>query len=160
MLMVVVTVILAAAVSSNSLGFMKGSDPAPYAVFDVQIKKDVDVGGSIISFMEIKQVTGETIDTKELKITTFYAEGAAPLTEVFPSNSTVPSWNNPAANETEFGDYVLKPGRVMIAQSDVDDGMEKMVTDWDEVDSGDFITVTLVHIPTGKVIFEADVEVV
>jgi FlaG/FlaF family flagellin (archaellin) len=159
--MVVVTVILAAAVSSNSLGFMKGSDPAPSAVFEVQIQKDVQVDSNVISYLKIKEISGATINTADIKITTYYENGSTtPLTEVLPSNSTVPSWNNPAASDKEFGDYVIKPGRIMIARSDIDDGMETMITDWDDVESGDFITVSIVHIPTGKVIFEADVEVV
>jgi flagellin-like protein len=164
MLMVVVTVILAAAVSSNSVGFMQGSKTAPVAVFEVQIKMDVPVGSDNVSFMKITETTGDTIDTADLKITTYYPKSNDnPLTEVLPTGSDVPYWNNPAMDEEDakFGNYVVKPGVVMIAQSDsTKDDMKTMIADWDDVESGDFITVSIVHTPTGKVIFESDVEVV
>ena len=52
-------------------------------------------------------------------------------------------------------------GIVMIAQSNsTHNGMEEMITDWKDVEIGDFISVSIIHTPTGKVIFEADVEVV
>ena len=52
----------------------------------------------------------------------------------------------------------------MIAESNEDDvpgrtGMEALVSDWKNVTTGDFITVTLVHIPSGKPIFDSEVEV-
>jgi flagellin-like protein len=186
MLMVVITVILAAAVSSYGSGVISGTQTAPSAAFEVQIKKNIDVSGTIISFMKIKQVTGESIDTKHLKIVTFNANSSdAPMKEVIPNvvntnisasgasaNGVSPYWNNPAIGTfgdeaVDFGNFVLKPGVVMIAESNENDvgksigtGMEAMISDWANVTKGDFISVSIVHTRSGKVIFQSDVEVV
>lgn len=181
MLMIVVTVILAAAVSSYSSGMFGGTKMAPSAVFEVQIKKNVEVDGDTISFLKIKEVTGDTIDTSDLKIVTYYPKGnATPMTEVIPgqlnANSTdsgnpgvAPYWNNPAIGEfgddaVNFGNYTLKPGVVMMAkceESSVDDsGLQAVIAEWENVSEGDFITVGIVHTHSGKVIFESDVEVI
>ncbi|WP_321430983.1 type IV pilin N-terminal domain-containing protein [uncultured Methanolobus sp.] len=188
MLMVVVTVILAAAVSSYAGGLAGVTKTAPTATFEVQIKKGVDIGGENISFMKIKEITGDSIDTRDLKIITTYAvdNSKFSMTEVYPNSSntylinggtpTIPSvspyWSNPAMGdfgtdeEVNFGNYVLKPGVVMIAEGNEDDvpkddacGIEAVIADWQNVSSGDFITVTLVHIPSGNSIFDSDVEV-
>jgi len=191
MLMVVVTVILAAAVSAYSGGMMSGTKTAPSAAFEVQIKKSVDIGGVNTSFIKIKEITGDSIDTKHLKIVTSYADSNNNfyMKEVYPNqanthslvngnlpgiDSVSPYWSNPAIGQfgtdeaVNFGQYVLKPGVVMIAESNEDNlgsgsgdtGMEAMISGWENVTSGDFITVSLVHMPSNKVIFESDVEVV
>ncbi|MDK2830430.1 type IV pilin N-terminal domain-containing protein [Methanolobus sp. WCC1] len=188
MLMVVVTVILAAAVSSYSGGLVSGTKTAPSATFEVQIKKGVDIGGENISFMKIKEITGDSIDTKDLKIITSYTGGNNDfyLKEVYPNvdntdvvngntpiiTSVSPYWSNPAIGEfgqdeeVNFGNYILRPGVVMIADcnendvSSYDTGIEAVISGWENISSGDFITVSLVDIPSGKVIFESDVEVV
>ncbi|SFM26637.1 type IV pilin N-terminal domain-containing protein [Methanolobus profundi] len=189
MLMVVVTVILAAAVSSYAGGIGGNTRTAPTATFEVQIKKDVDIGGDTISFIKIKEITGDSIDTSDLKIITSYIDdnGNFSITEVYPNSentylinggspsisSVSPYWSNPAIGdfgtdeEVNFGNYVLKPGVVMIAEANENDvpaddatGMEALVSCWENVSSGDFISVTLVHTPSGKPIFDSDVEVV
>ena len=54
----------------------------------------------------------------------------------------------------------------MLAESNEDDisghdtGLEAVVSCWENVSSGDFITVTLVHTPSSKPIFESEIEVV
>jgi len=144
MLMLVVTVILAAAVSSTSSGLMKTTDAAPTAVFDVKIAKDVqDPWMGNMSYIVIKEVTGDAIQTENLKIVTTNpnAEGDTKIREKLPSDSVdysayltptgnVPYWNNMAAgngygfvsNNTEvfFGNYTLKPGVSMTAQDYTD----------------------------------------
>ncbi|MDI3485784.1 MAG: archaeal type pilus assembly protein PilA [Methanolobus sp.] len=188
MLMVVVTVILAAAVSSYAGGLVGGTKTAPSATFEVQIKKGVDIDGENISYMKIKEITGDSIDTSDLKIITTYADDNSKyfMTEVYPNSvnvdwvdggspsidSVAPYWSNPAIGEfgtdgaVNFGNYTLKPGVVMLAESNEDElsghdtGLEALVSCWENVSSGDFITVTLVHTPSGKPIFDSDVEVV
>ncbi|WP_094228418.1 type IV pilin [Methanolobus psychrotolerans] len=189
MLMVVVTVILAAAVSSYAGGLVGGgTKTAPSATFEVQIKKGVDIGGENISFMKIKEITGDSIDTSDLKIITSYIDDNNDfyMTEVYPNSENTnwvnggnpskvcvsPYWSNPAIGEfgkdeaVNFGNYVLKPGVVMIAESDEadisghDTGLEAVISVWENVSKGDFITVTLVHTPSSKPVFESEVEVV
>lgn len=200
MLMLVVTVILAAAVSAYSSGMMDTSSKAPTAVFDTEIIKDADAGdmGTVSEFV-MKEVTGDPIQTDDLKLVTINpnADGVQ-IMEVLPNsdnthywnldylywtNGTSPFWNN-AANgyfgstpEDNFGNFTLKPGITMTSQEYSNyqqatwnattgtydgasiTGMQAIIADWGNVSEGDFITVKLVHMPSGKVIYNADVEV-
>ncbi|MGB3908774.1 MAG: type IV pilin N-terminal domain-containing protein [Methanomethylovorans sp.] len=202
MLMLVVTVILAAAVSSTSSGLMKSTDKAPTAVFDVKIVKDFkDEWMGLNSHISIKEVTGDAIQTKDIKIvTTNPKANGIKIREKLPGGEVinyaggaigiVPYWNNvamgyfgfsgftptnnPAVN---FGNYTLKPG-VSMSASQYDDGtttfatwdgtdyvgdvgqMQDMFADWDSISNGDFVNVKIIHLPTNKVIFASDVEVV
>lgn len=214
MLMLVVTVILAAAVSSSSSGLMKSTEKAPFAVFDVKIVKDGpnEMGGpGNTSFFNIKHITGDAINTKDLKIVTTNAKGQirnkVPKdveyrynNDTYNSNGSVPYWNNmgiadgaakgwPGAGKyVGYGNFTLKPGVSMTAQQfsyvgtaggakveniypsynestgDYDatpiGQMQDMIADWNNVKKGDFINVKLIHMPSNKVIFSSDVEVI
>lgn len=182
MLMLVVTVILAAAVSSTSSGLIKSTDSAPTAVFDVECVKDVDsmMSGITTSYLQIKEVTGDSIPTKDLKIV-ITANGT--ITETLPNNGltdytnvdygysstgSAPYWNNGVnyfgETNVDFGNYTVKPGVSMIADEysnfDGDTCLKTMIPNWDDINDGDFINVKLVHLPTQKVIFTTNVEVV
>lgn len=185
MLMVVVTVILAAAVSSYSSGMVSTTSTAPTAVFDVKIEKDAisDMGPDFpISYISIKEITGDAIQSKDLKIITIDAGNN--VTEVLPNsgntnyvngwmtivNGTSPYWSNPSDGrfgtnpDKDFGNYTVKPGVVMIADEYNDyigtTGMEAMFSEWSSISEGDWVTVRIVHIPSQKVIFQTEVEVI
>lgn len=209
MLMLVVTVILAAAVSSTSTGLMKSSDPAPMAVFDVKVAKDLS-GSGPAQYMTIKLVTGDAIHTKDLKVVTTnpnaagvqireklpgdwraYAKSFTYEGTVYSYEGNVPYWNNMGKGgfggingtnneDVNFGNYILKPGVSMTAQDyspnqnlaswngeDYDLGtgdtisqMQDMFADWDSVSKGDFVNVKIIHMPSNKVIFASNVEVI
>lgn len=110
MLMIVVTIILAAAVSSYSGGLFKSSTIAPTATFEVEIAKDVTESmegwENTKSYMWIKEITGDTIETKNLKIMTVNpkARGNTTIMEILPnSNNTYytssGSWTEPDTGE-------------------------------------------------------------
>ncbi len=209
MLMIVVTVILAAAVSSYSNGMMTNAKVAPAGAFDVEIAKDIDANMNNVdsmSYISIRQITGDPIKTGDLKIVTInpQARGEYQVREVLPHvanthtpyyTGAMPIWNvgkliNSSSEDTFFGDYTLEPGKRMLAdgysnyKQNVEwnpdegryeyngfpadpedpncyiDGMQAMFADWDNVKSGDFVTVKFVHIPTGKVIFDTEVRVI
>jgi flagellin-like protein len=144
MLMLVVTVILAAAVSSTSTGLMKSSEKAPTAVFDLKVVMvpSGSMGNPDPSAMMITQVTGDSIPTKDLKIITINpnAAGDTKTMEVLPgtincrrvsssgttSHGVMPYHNNGVTyfgTQTEagfaknFGNYTLKPGVIMVADN-------------------------------------------
>lgn len=209
MLMLVVTVILAAAVSSSSSGLMKSTEKAPFAVFDVKVAKDVGSDMGVVSYFTIKQITGDSINTKDLKIVTQTPAGvikeklpSAVETYTYYNNSTgvpnnasignAPYLNNvakgswPDESAVHFGNFNLKPGVTMSSQQyaeqwgagpypyatwnassktyDLSTGniglMQDMFGGWDDVQKGDFVNVKLIHMPSNKVIFASDVEVI
>ncbi|MDK2938030.1 MAG: archaeal type pilus assembly protein PilA [Methanolobus sp.] len=137
MLMVVVTVILAAAVSSYSTGMLKGSEPVPSASFNVEMRVDVpsvdtSTGADMnISYIAITMVTGDKIPTDELKIITINpnARGNNKTREILPNVNNTKTGQytgvSPFLNVGKilrsdstgvyFGDFVLEPGMTMIA---------------------------------------------
>ena len=72
MLMLVITVLLAAAVSSFT-GGLKAQKPAPTANFEVKIVKNGTSGsmGVECSYIQITEVSGDRIPTKDLEIITY-----------------------------------------------------------------------------------------
>lgn len=200
MLMLVVTVILAAAVSSYSSGMMDTSSKAPVAAYEVEIIKDAEqtgMPGITCSELIIREVTGDPIKTEDLKLVTINPNAVGPqVMQVLPNsenthyhtpwglwyNGTSPFWNNQAMGSfgdaaVDFGNYTVKPGVVMNAQDWSNyargiwntttgtydggnvTGMQAVIADWGNVSEGDFITVKLIHTPSGKVIFDSEVEV-
>ncbi|WP_052402879.1 type IV pilin N-terminal domain-containing protein [Methanococcoides methylutens] len=134
MLMVVVTVVLAAAVSSSSQGILDGVEQAPSAVFSVEIVKNINsnMGSSgNMSYMSIRHISGDSIDTADIKIVTInpQARGDTKMMEILPNvNNThtpfytgaMPMWNrgdliNDDSEGIFFGDYTLEPGSSMLA---------------------------------------------
>jgi len=144
MLMLVVTVLLAAAVSSYT-GSLQTEKPAPSAVFDVKIVKNGTTSMGKVSYMEIKQISGDKIPTKDLKIITYNPDAHGTKTiEVLPCsgnthyyytyyNSTSMEWDGKWKNGTspylndmskgffgnnppvDFGNYTTFAGITMTA---------------------------------------------
>ncbi|WP_202319113.1 type IV pilin [Archaeoglobus neptunius] len=210
MLMLVVTVVLAAVVSSYGSGIsgdMKSK--APTATFKVRVARDVPSGmpGYVVSYVEIKQTGGDPIPTDQLKIVTINpdAYGSKKIMEVLPKsgnthyytnwggwkNGTSPYLNdvskgyfgnNPAV---DFGNYTIASGLTMTADwynnypqakwnatlgsyelnKAIDanagnvTGFCAMFADCWNVTPGHFVTVKIVHTPTGSVIWQKDIMV-
>ncbi|SFM26685.1 type IV pilin N-terminal domain-containing protein [Methanolobus profundi] len=128
MLMVVVTVILAAAVSSYTTGMLPGSQDVPKASFDVDMRKDISTSHGNMSYIAITMVTGDKIPSKDLKIVTINpnAEGEYKTREILPNNNNTatqsftgvsPFWNlgNFPTTGQFFGEYMLESGMTIIA---------------------------------------------
>jgi len=140
MLMLVVAILLAAAVSTY-VGQMQMKRPAPTAVFECKIVKNrtITMGGYTfkVTYMELKEVSGDEIPTKDLEIITYNPDAYGPhKTRVVLPNSmnthyytTWGTWHNgscPYLNnyaygfwfnnpKTWFGNYTIKPGVTMTA---------------------------------------------
>jgi FlaG/FlaF family flagellin (archaellin) len=127
MLMVVITVILAAAVSSYSSGMIKGLQVAPSASFDIDMRKDVETPYGNMSYIAIQMITGDPVHTKDLKIITINPNARGNQTRhVLPNvnntkclsfTGTSPFWNkgNSPVTGQFFGEYLLEPGMTMLA---------------------------------------------
>jgi len=200
MLMIVVTVILAAAVSGYAGGIGGNMQKAPQLTMDVSIDNTGNWRGSQIQF-DVLGVS-EPIPTKDLKIITSWSNASGAL-----SGSTITAWDGtnyntdysystthytyqspigygkgvdsnqqstsggyPAAQF--FGNYTLIPGTSMknspestytnfaYTSSTGTDGIEAVLGEgWEELDTGDIVNVKVIHLPSGKVIFEKNVGV-
>ena len=72
MLMLVVTIIVAALVSSFASGVTASQERAPVATLDVVVSAAVVPSGNIDSFVQVKNLGGETLNTGDLSIVTTY----------------------------------------------------------------------------------------
>ena len=145
MLMLVVTVLLAAAVSAFT-GGLKAQKPAPSAQFRVKIFKNTTVYMGTMplkcSYIEITETSGDSIPSKDLEIITYNPDAYGPhkVMVVKPNsmnthyeylnwttgkwewaNGTSPYLNNFAYGlwwknpKTWFGNYTVHPGVTMTA---------------------------------------------
>lgn len=69
MLMLVVTVVIAGVVTIFATGMMVDTEPAPVAKFDVDIYSAYEINGGTVPNMHITLVSGDSIDTADLKFT-------------------------------------------------------------------------------------------
>jgi len=217
MLMLVVTIIIAAVVSTFAGGMMKSEQTAPQASFECVISNDGTWGGS--SFDLTCLAVSEGIPTKDLKlVTSWKASDGTTGGETITGPSTEPNTHydvfSGAPNTTyhsplgfgpgvrnwvasgnynasqDFGNYTIMAGTAMhnsaygwseatggygvtpdtryqytngsrhnLANGDVDGITAILGENWHHLQPGNVVAVKLVHIPSGKVIFEKNVVV-
>jgi FlaG/FlaF family flagellin (archaellin) len=181
MLMLVVTIIIAAVVSAFAGGMASGTEKVPQASIDVDFMQDD--GGMGPAYVELKMtfehMSGDSLPTKDLNIITYYTlpngtafkhtqtpiseatdlYGSGKLTRVPLLNdmSLGYSGNNPAK---DFGNYTFKTGDVLSTGSDV--GTSALlgfdITDSEfGFDSGSVVDVKILHTPSGKYIYDNEV---
>lgn len=177
MLMIVVTVILAASVSSFSSSVTQ-VEKAPIGVFQAEILK----AGGWDDHISFRYLSGDRIPSSELSII-FIANGS--MTEVLPNSvNTKYSYTNFTTNvtthynytspwkfvpgsvpsshpEVNFGNYTIMPGITFKGNyvgAGTDD-VHAMIKNWDDLTTDSIVTVKMVHNPSGRVIWQADVSV-
>jgi archaeal type IV pilus assembly protein PilA len=212
MLMLSVTVIIAAIVSAAAGSFSGTKDKAPSAILEVHFYENRFYGSFSAPAMVIEHISGSPLQTKDLSITTYFrntsgqiikgyliGEKAVPGNDSW-SNSNFPSnmWSgvlfindqdrfggSPLQSsgngyESWFGNAsaVLMPGDVLVtpaqycssvppvpSESHYNPGLN-YILGFDTTAAGSgykagaVITVKIVHIPSGQIIFDKDVVVV
>jgi len=182
MLMLVVTIIVAAAVSAYAGGMVSDQEETPTAQLDVQLKTE----GSYPKLV-ITHHGGDPLDTSELKIITYFHEitrngGGVTGTAVykhttdgsldpidaanffdaadystgdgsFVSNNGYPCTVSNGAPVKYWGDSTMLPGDVYTT---IDSTSFKSITTTDSVGE-EPIEVEIIHIPSGKTIFSGEV---
>lgn len=74
MLMLAVTIMIAAIVSATAGNFTNTEKKAPSAILDVSIYAAKDYGGYYVPTMTIKHVSGNPLQTKDLQVITYYTD--------------------------------------------------------------------------------------
>lgn len=187
MLMLVVTIIIAAVVSAFAGGLNSGTQKAPQASIDVKIKTGMDdTMGGTNTVMTFTELSGDPIPTKDLAIVTYYKNSAGTIfknkqtatslaTDLYGYGDTtrVPfindmrygySGNNPAK---DFGNYTWKTGDVLSTGSTAGTAqllainsstIPYTISDSD-FGSGSIVDVKILHVPSGQYIFNKEVSV-
>lgn len=189
MLMLVVTIVIAAVVSGFAGGLVGGSSRAPSLTMDVKITNTGYYIGSgftatVMSVSEpiatnnLKIVTSWTTRNGNTGITQTGGNTSQPLvtnvgTSVAPYGFGpgvlgTQNLDTPSAQPNQyFGNYTLEQGTGLVAEasstgygtSTIDPATAVLGANWWNMNTGDTVTVTVIHVPTGKVIFQKDVVV-
>jgi len=187
MLMLVVTIIIAAVVSAFAGGLGSDAQKAPQAAIDVQIKTGMDdTMGGTNTVMTFKELSGDAIPTKDLAIVTYYKNQAGTIfknkqtatsiaTDLYGYGSTtrVPfindmrygySGNNPVK---DFGNFTWKTGDILSTGTTAGTAqllaINSTTTPYTISDSdfgsGSIVDVKILHVPSGQYIFDKEVTV-
>lgn len=201
MLMLSITVMIAAIVSAAVGGLSGTEKKAPGAVLDVAMYSAKDYGGFSIPSMTIRHVSGNVLPTKDLQLILYYrspsgvsikgnlsgqpaVKGDSSWTEYTPgrfcgvlfindenryesgplmdSDRGSASWFGNESATFRPGDILVTPGRFCGPADPHNTGMEYLFPgiDFDdpaEFPAGSFVTVKIVHVPSGQIIYDRDV---
>jgi len=197
-LLIIITVIVSLFFMTFSTSMPEKLKSVPVASFSVKIVKNASWYGYKVSFIQIEQIAGDAIPTSELMIITECKNNVTKVlpnsnnTHTYCAgkyctdsncyewsywvNGTSPYLNDPSVGffgfspKVDFGNYVTKPGVVMIADEYSNynrtgpgntTGMEAMFGEnwWTWINKGDEVKIYIVHIPTKTIIFETKVVV-
>ena len=160
MLMLIVTVILAAVVSSFAGGLAGTQKKAPQAALEVHFYKNGLEGYA----MTMEHLSGDYIPTKDIQLILYYKDQKVIIS---PSTSNAPYLNDVSRAgyfsdpRSHFGNYTLVPGDIAViplnksvsrSDNDITDFL-----DWDNVTQYDTIEVKILHTPSQKFIYDKEV---
>jgi len=185
MLMLVVTIIIAAVVSAFAGGLSSGTQKAPQASIDVKIKTGMDdTMGGTNTVMTFTELSGDPITTKDIAIVTYYKNSAGTIyknkqtatslaTDLYGYGDTtrVPfindmrsgySGNNPVK---DFGNFTWKSGDILSTGTTAGTAallaINSTTTPYTISDanfgSGSIVDVKILHVPSGQYIFNKEV---
>lgn len=189
MLMLVVTIIIAAVVSAFSGGLIGGNNQkTPTLAMDVSIANTGSAATSgfsakVLSISEPTTTKNLKISTSwvtTIKDTSVGTVGSS-ITGGATTTAKTPvgfgpgvvgdtALNSPYTGNQTFGNYTLTQGTGLIAEpasgyasfdgeSSTSDLSSVLGSNWNQLRTGDTVTIRVIYIPTGKTMFEKDVAV-
>ena len=164
MLMITITLILAAIIGGMTGGIAHSQKKPPQLIFEAEM---VNSGISDdTSFFDIRVLSvSEGIPTKDLKlitewrddeihrnITTPFAKNALNKENTYPLGYK-PGENNPS----DFGNYILLAGTRLNVNGSEKEAMNAVLDDWDKISDGMPIKIQFVHVPSGAIVAEKEI---
>ena len=209
MLMLSVTIIIAAIVSATAGSYSGTQKSAPSALLEVHFYENRSYGGFTVHAMTIEHISGAPLQTKDLSISTYFRNesgylikggirGEVPVegesawsdfragtysgalfindhdrfgSPLRSSSAGYKSWFGNSSAVLKAGDLLVTPAQYCASDSPTSTESHKnpglnAVLNFDTTDaihgyrSGAVITVKIVHIPSGQVVYDKDVVVV
>jgi len=169
MLMIVVTVVIAAVVSAFAGGLSDTSRSTPVAAFEFKVYSDwqyssMKSAGSIGQYLVATMKSGEPIDTSDLKIVSYHKDknGALVSKEFEKSRETVGAYNSLDVFRVmhEGSAKVFGVKGTYWHTGEVFSGGPGYVLDMDDPQPGDEIEISVVYKPTNTVIWSDEVTVI
>ncbi|MDD1728303.1 MAG: type IV pilin N-terminal domain-containing protein [Methanospirillum sp.] len=172
MLMLTVTLILAAIISGFTGGIAKSQSKPPQLLFEASMVHDTSTEAN--SFLDIRVISvSEGIQTRDLKLQTEWRnQSTQPNRRVIMPNSvnadgkTYPLGYGPGVQSgdggSDFGNYTLLAGTRMNVNNSVPASMDAVLSDgWDDksggITDGTPIRIQLVHVPSGAIIADKEI---
>ncbi|MDD1687326.1 type IV pilin N-terminal domain-containing protein [Methanoregula sp.] len=203
MLMLAVTVIIAAIVSAAAGGLSGTNKQAPSAILEVHFYENKSYGDSFVNTMTIEHVSGDPLQTKDLSISTYFRNSTGQLIKgslmgentskirdgeycgtlfindqdrfgnsplVNTEKGKYKSWFGNTSAVLMAGDSLVTPAQYYAATSEKENLALDEILNFKTYDNtgvidngykaGSVITVKIVHIPSGQIIFDKDVVIV
>ena len=157
MLMLTVTLILAAIISGFTGGIAKSQQKPPQLLFDASMFNAGGSGGGT-SDLEIKIVSVSAgIQSRDLKLITEWRDQNVHRCTITPSGIGYPLGFDPGNQSYQyFGNYTLLAGTRL--QVNGSEGLSEVLTpDWASMKEGTPIRVQFVHIPSGAIIADKEI---
>lgn len=200
MLMLSVTIIIAAIVSATAGSYSGTQKSAPSAILEVHFYENRSYGDFSTRAMTIEHVSGAPLQTKDMSISTYYRNqsgqlikgtllgeksvyletesgkyagalyindedrfGGSPLQD---TSSGYKSWFGNSSAVLMAGDILVTPARFCRDETDHENpglnyilNLGEKASD-DGFKAGDTVSVKIVHVPSGQVIFDKDIVVI
>jgi FlaG/FlaF family flagellin (archaellin) len=183
MLMLVVTIIIAAVVSGFAGGLAEGQEKAPQASLECKISEN-SMGDAYGYELVIKHLSGDPINTHDMKLVTSWvdSDGTFHTQATLPYNDTpnTDAWGSqyhepykvmpgdmPADGSGEeetlwFGNYIMRAGDV--AKSTMNIGPDNsagpiIIRDWADLTGNEVINVKLFDLKSGSMVYNKDIVV-
>jgi FlaG/FlaF family flagellin (archaellin) len=198
MLMLSVTIIIAAIVSATAGSYSGTQKSAPSGVLEVHFYENRSYGSFSAHAMTIEHISGAPLQTKDLSISTYFRNQSGQLikgtllgeksvevgsgkytgalfindpdrfdgTPLLATSTGYRSWFGNSSAVLMAGDVLVTPAQFCESVTDHENpGLNYILNLGDSASddgykAGDVITVKIVHIPSGQVIFDKDVVVI
>lgn len=167
MLMLTVTLILAAIISGFTGGIAKSQQKPPQLVFEGSVVHDTDN-----SFLDIRIISvSEGIPTKDLKLQTEWRNQSNQINRctLTPNSQNVGTNTYPLGygpgvgnykGSSNFGNFTLLAGTRLNANATVSRAISAVLTPyWNEISEGTPIRIQFVHVPSGAIIADKEITV-
>lgn len=159
MLMLTVTLILAAIISGMAGGIAQCQKKPPQLVFETKLMNEGSESEN--SFLDVNIISvNEGIPSRDLKFQTEWKEkdGTIHRTSLSSRSSEYPLGFGPGVSTAhDFGNYTLLAGTRLHANGTLS-GMEALFgPEWKEIHEGTLVRIQFIHVPSGAIIADKEI---
>lgn len=163
MLMITITLILAAIISGMTGGIAQSQKKPPQLLFEAEMVNSGITDKT--SFFDIRVLSvSEGIPTKDLKLITEWRDDEIHRNVTIPfikndldKENTYPLGYTPGNDPSDFGNYILLAGTRLNVNGSEKEAMNAVLDDWDKISDGIPIKIQFVHVPSGAIVAEKEI---
>lgn len=157
MLMLTVTLILAAIISGFTGGIAHNQQKPPQLIFEASVL-NADGSGGDASNLDIRIISASAgIPSRDLKMVTEWRDNTIHRSMITPSGTGYPLGFDPGNQSFQFfGNYTILAGTRL--QANGSEGMSELLTsDWTSMKEGTLVRIQFIHIPSGAIIADKEI---